>query len=431
MAGGSTAVAPQPRESDPASLAGYLLSFDWPMRDEAVTQRLVEGGLPLWMQILDLLPKRQERGKLLELGSPPFHITLLTQKLRNYEMTLTGAVVDGRPRLQQRVTSELYNESYTFDCACFDLERDPFPFPDDEFDVVMWCEVIEHLVENPVLTLSEIHRVLKPGGMLVLSTPNVASIEHLLRLAVGGNIYNPYHLGAGLRGTRHSREYALHELRHLIAGCGFRIDVAEGRSFGLDIARMLVEEAPPTERSRFTYSALKLREWLLRLFPGEHADHLFARAAKDGPFRWCFPQDIFDQGHLAWHLRVRDPEVVMGHNDVPHTGPGWGPLETAVDGKTQRRAGPVASAFLVADGPCRSVVIELAGADSASKAEVQVWQGEGDGARWLATGHLEAPAGRWSLLEIPVGADARPAEPIHLRILAPSGVYVHRMAVRC
>jgi 2-polyprenyl-3-methyl-5-hydroxy-6-metoxy-1,4-benzoquinol methylase len=45
------------------------------------------------------------------------------------------------------------------------------PFDDDSFDLI-WCsEVIEHL-EKPDFALSELRRVTKPGGLLVLTTPN-------------------------------------------------------------------------------------------------------------------------------------------------------------------------------------------------------------------------------------------------------------------
>jgi SAM-dependent methyltransferase len=45
------------------------------------------------------------------------------------------------------------------------------PFPDESFDLI-WCsEVIEHL-ESPERTIQEFRRVLKPGGTMVLTTPN-------------------------------------------------------------------------------------------------------------------------------------------------------------------------------------------------------------------------------------------------------------------
>jgi SAM-dependent methyltransferase len=54
------------------------------------------------------------------------------------------------------------------------------PYDDETFDVCFSIEVIEHL-HNPQNIINEIHRVLKPNGMLFLSTPNVHSIAQKLR----------------------------------------------------------------------------------------------------------------------------------------------------------------------------------------------------------------------------------------------------------
>jgi len=50
----------------------------------------------------------------------------------------------------------------------------PYPFIDDCFDTVTAGEIIEH-VTNLDSFLKEISRVLKPGGKLIISTPNPAS----------------------------------------------------------------------------------------------------------------------------------------------------------------------------------------------------------------------------------------------------------------
>jgi SAM-dependent methyltransferase len=59
------------------------------------------------------------------------------------------------------------------------------PFDDGLADAIHANQVIEHIRE-PVKFLAEVHRVLRPGGMLVVTTPNVRSVRHLVRLAVLG-----------------------------------------------------------------------------------------------------------------------------------------------------------------------------------------------------------------------------------------------------
>lgn len=71
--------------------------------------------------------------------------------------------------------------------AWFALDlNDPLPVEDGCFDVIIAAEVIEHL-ENPRKTAREFFRTLRPGGTLLLSTPNNESWRSLLSLAIRGH----------------------------------------------------------------------------------------------------------------------------------------------------------------------------------------------------------------------------------------------------
>jgi 2-polyprenyl-3-methyl-5-hydroxy-6-metoxy-1,4-benzoquinol methylase len=64
--------------------------------------------------------------------------------------------------------------------------NDADAIPADRFDLVIAAEAIEHL-ENPRQVAREWFRILKPGGTLILSTPNNESIRSLLSLLVFGH----------------------------------------------------------------------------------------------------------------------------------------------------------------------------------------------------------------------------------------------------
>ena len=75
-----------------------------------------------------------------------------------------------------------FNESIPFKIG--NLNR-PLPYDNKSFDYLIFMEVIEH-VYNPGIVIAEINRVLKPGGTLILSTPNILNISSRLRFLFEG-----------------------------------------------------------------------------------------------------------------------------------------------------------------------------------------------------------------------------------------------------
>ncbi len=99
-----------------------------------------------------------ERGKLLEIGSS---FGFLLAEFRKDGWDVTGVEPDG---IGCRLTDELHGIK-----AIHAILEDA-GIPDESFDVVLLNHVIEHM-DNPLATLREINRVLKPNGHFVVETP--------------------------------------------------------------------------------------------------------------------------------------------------------------------------------------------------------------------------------------------------------------------
>lgn len=65
-----------------------------------------------------------------------------------------------------------------------DIERDRFPFDDKSVDIVIANQVLEHTKEI-FWVVSEISRVLRPGGVLIAGMPNLASLHSRVMLGLG------------------------------------------------------------------------------------------------------------------------------------------------------------------------------------------------------------------------------------------------------
>lgn len=185
----------------------------------------VHADIERFVHTLSLAPEKI-RGKALEIGANPYFMTLLFRKFRpEIEFSLVNYFGGDMHKAVQRVSFPGFDaDPQEIDLAYqnANLELATLPFEENSFDMVLFCEVLEHLTVDPLHAMRELKRVLKPGGRLILTTPNAARIENVSAFVEGRNIYDPYSK-YGAYG-RHNREYTRHELIQLLNHCGFETE---------------------------------------------------------------------------------------------------------------------------------------------------------------------------------------------------------------
>ncbi len=137
----------------------------------------------------------------------------------------------------------------------FDAERGRFPYPDASFDLVLCCEVIEHLLHDPMHMLLEIRRVLVNGGGLIITTPNVVSFTAVARVLHARenpqlfSMYTDPRKQGGDKEVPHVREYTPWELEQVM------------RSAGFDLAYLFTEKVAGYEADLYYRDILEINDY--------------------------------------------------------------------------------------------------------------------------------------------------------------------------
>ncbi|HEX2987421.1 MAG TPA: methyltransferase domain-containing protein [Chloroflexota bacterium] len=262
-----------------------------------LSMRYLNMALDRIIVTMGLVPRLQGNVRVLELGAMPYLMTaLMMRRFPNYSMELANEPDrlkedGGRARLIHRGEGI----DLTLEYKGFNLETDRFPYEDGSFDIVLYCEIIEHMMYDPTHSLYEIHRVLKPGGHMLITTPNAFRYAHYVQLLTGENIYPPYS-GYGPY-ARHHREFSPKELRLLLKECNFEME------------ELITAYDPAYHDGKSRLDGLA--RWLYGLgFLREKMDviHLRARAVGKPVFR--YPPELYLDVH-AYHPAV-DDSLEMG-----------------------------------------------------------------------------------------------------------------------
>ncbi|MFA5792114.1 MAG: class I SAM-dependent methyltransferase [Candidatus Paceibacterota bacterium] len=141
------------------------------------------------------------------------------------------------------------NKSRVTAVVC-DLETEDVPFK-EKFDVILAAEVIEHIVDTDVF-LKKIYKSLKSDGILVLTTPNLASFGRRLLLLVNKNPHMEVSLEKYSAG--HSRYFIKATLGWLLEKNGFEVvdfrsDVVNFNSSGTLRSVLLAKLVPTLGKS--------------------------------------------------------------------------------------------------------------------------------------------------------------------------------------
>ena len=215
-------IAEPPAEPESA-LANYILGF---CQDAPHRLSYVQKHLTRLVRTLELTPPGENGDRILEMGAY-LHITPALKSRLGYG-EVRGSYLGPAGRTDCRRVASKNGEVFECELDLFDAEKDVYPYPDGHFSTVLCCELLEHLSHDPMHLMAEINRILRPGGHLVLTTPNICSSRAAAALLLG---YHPglfhQYVQPGENGEadpRHSREYAPRDVQDMFEAAGLRVD---------------------------------------------------------------------------------------------------------------------------------------------------------------------------------------------------------------
>ncbi len=179
----------------------------------------------LMMKLVERL-KKQGAGSILDVGCTD---GFLSQKFRDMGLYTIGIDASASAVETARARTD---EAYVADTG-----KEALPLPNDKVELIWAGEIIEHIFDTEFF-VEELLRVTKPGGRLVLSTPNLGAWINRIALLLGTQ---PFFTEVGVRQSNqgsflrkvttpagHIRNFTQSSLKELLQRCGWKVESMHG-----------------------------------------------------------------------------------------------------------------------------------------------------------------------------------------------------------
>lgn len=226
-----------------------------------------------YLYVLQLVPGSGV-DRVLDVGIGQGHLAILVRLLFGLDVSGVDINAEYLPRFG----------SWGINCEKVDIETEKLPFEDGSIDLVLFCEVLEHL-ENPSSVLNEIGRVLGQTGCLVLTTPKLRMPRYLTESAFIVikdilRMYPPEYFEKRRqgKGVPHVKEYTLSGIKRLLLKNGFSVK-------GFWLRRCLIPPTGIPQGAKSWQACLHRLRLLARkvLFGSRHVDIIICAVRRAQP----------------------------------------------------------------------------------------------------------------------------------------------------
>ncbi len=158
-----------------------------------------------------------EGSKVLDIGTGNGIASLMANSYGARVTTLDNVKISGESALENIANKGIKTINA-------DIMSGKLPFEDNSIDIIIFRDVIEHLLHSPKIVLEEFYRILKPGGKCFATTPNAVRLSVRIKVLLGSsNWSNIFQFWDEKYNGHHHHEYIASEFNWVFQKSNFRI----------------------------------------------------------------------------------------------------------------------------------------------------------------------------------------------------------------